>query len=121
MINPNFVHTVTHYHKAGTSWTRSVYHNCCWTEQLAVTQNGTEARQTNLYTVRIPMEEAGDNFSVSFGDLVVKGECSREITGKSPDTSAEILHERKQDGAFLVTAIRNNTAHLLGKHYRLGG
>ena len=83
-------------------------------------QNDTEASQTNTYTVRIPLEAAGSDFSASPGDVVVLGECADEITGKSPNTAAEVLRRNKPN-AFLVSAYSDNTAYRMAKHYSLGG
>ena len=85
-----------------------------------MTQNGTDASQVNTYVARIPAETAGTGFSVMTGDLVIKGECPDEITGKSPNTAAEVLLKYKPN-AFKVTAFSDNTGHLMDKHYRLGG
>ena len=120
MINPNFVHTITHYHKTPSGWIRNVYRNCFWKSSQGATQNGTEASMANTYTVRIPAEEAGTGFAAATGDIVVLGECLDEISGASPNTSTELLHRYKPD-AFKVTAFTDNTAHRMGKHYRLGG
>lgn len=95
-------------------------HNCFWKSGTATVQNGTEARQTNTYTVRIPLEEAGAGFSVATNDIVVLGECTEEVTGKSPNTAAELMHRHKPN-AFKVTAAAENTSHRMDKHYRLGG
>lgn len=119
-MNPNYVHTVTVYHYAENEWLRSVFRNCFWKSGIVVLQSGINAEQRNTYTVRIPLEEVTEFFSVSDGDIVVLGECPEEITGKSPNTAAELLRRRKPD-AFRVTAYADNTAHRLGKHYRLGG
>ena len=120
MINPNFSHTVTVYHKSNTGWTRKVYSGCFWKSSQSVTQNGTEASMANTYTVRIPAKAAGDEFAVSTGDIVVHGECLSQITGASPDTATELLHRYKPE-AFRVTAFTDDTSHAMGKHYRLGG
>ncbi len=120
MINPNFIHTITLFHKSDSGWIRKVYQNCFWKSGQSVTQNGTEASRANVYTVRIPEDEAGQDFAASTGDIAVLGECVEHITGHSPDTATEVLHRCKPD-AFMVTAVTNNTAHRMGRHYRLGG
>lgn len=95
-------------------------HNCFWKSPVAITQNGVQASQANTYTVRIPVEVAGEGFKVSLDDVVVHGECTDQITGKVPDTAAEVMARNKPE-AFKVMAFSDNTAHRLGKHYRLGG
>lgn len=119
-VNPNYCHTITLYRKQNGTWLKDVLQNCFWKSGIAVTQNGTQAAQSNTYTVRIPEEEAETDFSLSLGDIVVHGACADVITGKSPDTAAEVLQRNKPD-AFKVTAFSDNTLHRLGKHYRLGG
>ena len=120
-VNPNYVHTVTIYRKQeNKTWTREVYRNCFWKTKIMITQNGIEASQVNTYIVRIPETEAGKQFAVSVGDIVVKGECMEEATMKAPNTATDILNRNKPD-AFRITAVTDNTAHLIDKHYRLGG
>ena len=89
----------------------------------------------SVYTVRIPAsekympyrewiqlseEERKEFFTCSQKDIVVRGECSDEISGTSPDTASQILSRNKPD-AFVVTAFSDNTSHWMAKHYRLGG
>ena len=119
-MNPNYIHTVTLYRNIDGAWTRTVLHHCFWKAGIAVTQDGVNAKQVNTYTVRIPLEEAGENFQAKVNDMVVLGECQDTITDKSPDTAAQVLLRNKPD-AFKVTAFSDNTSHRMGKHYRLGG
>lgn len=95
-------------------------HNCFWKSSITVTQNGTDASQSNTYTVRIPLEIAGSGFKVSLNDIVVLGESQDVVTAKSPNTVAQVLLRNKPN-AFKVTAFSDNTGHRMGKHYRLGG
>ena len=119
-MNPNYNQTITVYRKTGSAWSRQVFEKCFWKFGIVMVQNNTEAQQTNTYTVRIPLEVAGSNFSAAPGDVVVLGECADEITGKSPNTASEVLRRNKPD-AFLVSAYSDNTSYLMAKHYRLGG
>ena len=119
-MNPNYNQIITVFRKVGTAWSKSVFEQCFWKSGITVVQNDTEASQTNTYTVRIPLEAAGSDFSASPGDVVVLGECADEITGKSPNTAAEVLR-RNKPAAFLVSAYSDNTAYRMAKHYRLGG
>ena len=120
MNNPNYIHTITIFRNKDGAWSKTVLHNCFWKSEIIKTQDGINARQANTYTVRIPLSEAGDGFLVSSDDVVVKGECQDQITGKSPDTAAQVLLRNKPN-AFKVTAFSDNTSHRMGKHYRLGG
>ena len=95
-MNPNYNQIITVFRKVGTAWSKSVFEQCFWKSGITVVQNDTEASQTNTYTVRIPLEAAGSDFSASPGDVVVLGECADEITGKSPNTAAEVLRRNKR-------------------------
>lgn len=120
-MNPNYVHTITHYHKLSDgSWVRTVLHNCFFKAVTNVSQMSTQATVSNTYTVRIPLEEAGAGYDVSLGDMVVLGECADEVSTASGNRAAEILRRHKPD-AFMVSAFSDNTSHLVDKHYRLGG
>ncbi len=139
-MNPNYVHTITVYNclraadskKGADEWRRTVLHGCFYKASTAVSQNGTDAMQTNVYTVRIPRSDRylpyeewkdreGDGlFTISKGDVIVHGECSDLITGKPPYTASQILLKNKPD-AFMVTSFSDNTGHRMGKHYRAGG
>ena len=81
----------------------------------------------NTYTVRIPQSPEYhpyeewkadmDGFTVSVDDIVVPGVCEEEIgTGTAP-----MLILKNKPGAFRITAFSDNTSHISGKHYRLGG
>lgn len=120
-MNPNYVHTITHYHKLPDgSWTRQVLSNCFFKAVTNVSQVSAQATVSNTYTVRIPLEEAGSGYAVSLGDMVVLGECADEVSNTSGNRAAEILRRHKPD-AFMVSAFSDNTSHLMDKHYRLGG
>ena len=120
MNNPNYVHTITIFRYQNGTWTKSVFHNCFFKSEITKTQDGTDARQVNTYTVRVPLAVAGMGLTVSMDDIVIKGDCQDEITGKSPNTAAQVLLRNKPN-AFKVTAFSDNASHRMGKHYRLGG
>ncbi|HCI73372.1 MAG TPA: hypothetical protein DHV42_02390 [Lachnospiraceae bacterium] len=94
-------------------------HDCFWKDVITESQSSTDVRLVNTYTVRIPAEEAGDNFAVCLEDIVVRGECP-DVISKGELSSAELLRKYKPK-AFKVTAFSDNTSHLMDKHYRLGG
>lgn len=120
-MNPNYVHTITHYHKLPDgSWTRRVLHNCFFKAVTNVSQVSTQAAVSNIYTVRIPLEEAGLGYAVSLDDMVMLGECADVISNTAGNRAAEILRRYKPN-AFMVSAFSDNTSHLMDKHYRLGG
>ena len=120
MNNPNYNQTLTVFRKINGAWEKTVLHNCFFKSEIIKTQEGTDARQVNTYTARVPLSAAGEGFKVSVDDIVVKGECADKITGEAPNTAAQILLKNKPD-AFKVTAFSDNTSHRVGKHYRLGG
>lgn len=95
-------------------------HNCFWKAKTETVQDGTNAKQVNTYTVRIPLREAEAGFSTSVNDIVILGEVMDEITGKTPNTATEVM-QRYKPNAFKVTAFADNTSHPMDKHYRLGG
>lgn len=144
-MNPNYNHTITIYNcfRAADNpdsvkdiWQRTVLEHCFYKNVIGRTEYlSSSPRMDNTYTVRIPIsekykpyhewillpaEERAKYFTCSQKDVVVKGECAEEITGIPPDTSSQLLSRHKPD-AFVVTAFSDNTSHVCGKHYRLGG
>ena len=127
-MNPNYVHTITLYHKIPVAenedkkehWVKSVFHNCFWKSVVNTGFNGTQASVQNTYVVRIPKESCSELLSALQGDVVVLGDCQEEITGTSEQTAVQVLNRNKPN-AFKVTAFSDNTSFPLDKHYRLGG
>lgn len=142
-MNPNYKHVLTIYNRLRSKdsndqrehWQSTILEHCFYKAQTIEVQSGTEAKKTNSYTVRIPeddrylpynqwkalsAEERTVHFTVSEGDIVIKGRCTDDITGTSPATAAGLLSAHKPD-AFQVTAFSDNTSHLMGGHYRIGG
>lgn len=142
-MNPNYCHTITLYNclKARDNpdkkdvWIRTVLYDCFYKASTMQVQNGTEAAMTNTYTVRIPESQAylpyhrwkslpaaarRGYFTVSENDIVIHGECFENITGEGGNTAPQLMQRYKPD-AFKVTSFSDNTAHRMGKHYRLGG
>lgn len=143
MPNANYVHTITLYNclhardnpDKRDSWQRSVLHNCFYKTAIGRVEAGTTVSMASTYTVRIPEsaqylpyhewckrseEERQNYFTVHVDDLVVYGECSEEITGKTHGTAVELLNKRKPE-AFVIKAFSDNTSFPRSKHYRLGG
>ena len=138
-MNQNYIYTITLYNRIQAAdsedgkehWKRTVLHNCFWKSVINTGFNGTQANVQNTYVVRIPeskryltyceyAKSPKACFTVSQGDIVIKGECTEEITGISGHTAAQLLNRYKPN-AFRVTAFSDNTGFPLGKHYRLGG
>ncbi len=121
MNNPNYVHTITHYHKQKDgSWKRTVYKNCFWKSEIVKIQTGTDLKQGNSYTVRIPASEIKKGFEAAPEDIVILGTVKDTISNTAGFRAAEVL-TRYKPNAFKVTAASDNTSHLMDKHYRLGG
>lgn len=125
-MNPNFVHTITLYHRMPADednkehWVKLVFRNCFWKAVVNTGFNETNVNVQNTYVARIPKESCKETLSILQGDIVILGECSEEITGISGQTAAQVLNRHKPN-AFKVTAFSDNTSFPLGKHYRLGG
>lgn len=144
-MNPNYNQTITIYNclravnnpdSKKDVWQRTVLHDCFYKNIIGRTDNlSSDPRMSNTYTSRIAesplyrpyvewcrLSDADRKryFTCSLKDIVVKGECTEEITGVSPNTATEILSRHKPD-AFVVTAFSDNTSHAMAKHYRLGG
>ena len=115
-MNPNYVHTITLYHKVPAAgkehWVKTVFHNCFWKSVVNI--------GFNTYVARIPEESCSESLSVLQGDIVILGECQEEITGTSGQTAAQVLNRNKPN-AFKVTAFSDNTSFPADRHYRLGG
>lgn len=140
-MNPNYNQTITVYNRIKCMdtedgkdiWKRTVLKKCFYKFVQAKIDDGKTAKMAGTYTVRIPESEGylpyrefvdekgmGESFTLNPGDIVVKGECQEEITGKSPNTATEVLARQKPE-AFVITTFSDNTSHAQGKHYRVGG
>ena len=144
-MNPNYNQTITIYNclRAVNNpdikkdvWQRTVLHDCFYKNVIGRTDNlSSDPKMSNTYTSRIlespaykpytewrrlTETERKHYFTCSLKDIVVKGKCTEEITGVSPNTATELLSRHKPD-AFVVTAFSDNTSHATAKHYRLGG
>lgn len=118
MLNPNYTHTITLFHKVivdrKEEWSSKVIANCFYKCETTISQNGTDVTKSNTYTVRIPQED----IDVSLDDIVVYGSVNDEI-GQDMNAT-QLLHRYKPD-AFRITSISDNTRYRFGKHIRLGG
>lgn len=119
-MNPNYVHTITVYRKQGDVFERTVLTGCFWKAQTVVSQSGTQATQSNVYTVRIPADKVPEGFRLAVNDIIVHGEVADEISNEKGSRAAEILLKYKPE-AFRVTVFSDNTGHRADKHYRAGG
>lgn len=143
-MNPNYCHTITVYNRLQAKdtaskkdeWYKTVLPNCSWRCTSADEQKNDQSNITNrtaaeTYTIRIPQnpnfryyndwkQSPDSHFTVSKTDIIILGECAEEITGVSPNTASEVM-QRYKPNAFLIKSFTDNTAHLLGKHYKVGG
>lgn len=144
-MNPNYNQTITVYNclrgednpdSKKDIWQRTILHNCFYKNVIGRTEYADKApKMDNVYTVRIPAsekylsyrewirlpeKERREFFTCSQKDIVVRGECTDEITGIPPDTASQVLSRYKPE-AFVVAAFSDNTSHRMAKHYRLGG
>lgn len=145
MPNPNYRDTITIYNclKAkdndtkADQWYPTVLTGCFFQSTVAQTVNGQTLSMASSYLARIP-DAHGDNaaympyaewaalpdkkgyFTVSENDVIIKGSVVQNITGKSPNTMAELLASRKPE-AFRVRVFKDNTGFPVGKHYRVSG
>lgn len=143
-MNPNYNQVITVYNcfraednpdGAKDIWKRTVLRDCFYKNMMGRVDSDKGSQMSSTYTARIPEsenyrpyyewvalpeKERENCFTLSLGDIVLKGECSEEITGKSPFTATELLQRHKPD-SFRVTAFSDNTDHIAGKHYRAGG
>jgi len=147
-MNPNYVHTITIYNRLQASdspdrkehWYRHVLNECFFTSRLTAVQGARadtmlHVEQKNSYTVRIPgkkaykkyvewsilpEEQKNDFFTITDGDIIIKGECAEEISAELGQTATQLLRKYKPE-AFAVTAFSDNTSHFVDKHYRIGG
>lgn len=121
-MNPNYRDTITVYRCVEGAWERDVFDNCFWIETEGTggttVQALTSQNRSNGYTVRIPVEAAGEGWKASINDIVILGYCAEEITKDYPAT--KLLLENKPY-AFRVSFFKDNTRFPLDKHYRLGG
>lgn len=136
-MNPNYVHTITLYNcirakdiRANKDvWRKTVLRDCFYKASETVVQDGTSASKVSTYTARIPAHDRflryplycktpDGYFTVSVGDIVVLGECAEDITDEMP--AAKLLIKHKPD-AFIVSTFSDNTGHITGRHYKIGG
>lgn len=135
VLNPNYNRTITLYNRRKAedspekkeTWKRTVLTGCFYRSEIRMSQSGMEDSVQNTYTVRIPQSSDyhpyGEwktdmvGFTISADDIVVPDVCEEEIgTGSAP-----VLLLKNKPGAFRITAWSDNTSHISGKHYRLGG
>ena len=118
MPNPNYMHTITLYHKRVENkkevWTRTIIEKCFFKVETTLSQNGTDVTKSNTYTARIPKMD----IDIALDDIVVYGSVNDMI---GPEQNATQLLRKYKPDAFRVRTLADNTRFKHGKHYRLGG
>ena len=126
MINPTFKDMVTLYHqrkdiesgRTVTKWTRKVFKECFFGEQIAENVTGNTLSLANGYTARIPF--TGDAVAIAPGDIIVKGRVTDEIEDVAGKRVNDLLAKYRPD-AFTVHAVSDNTKIPQGAHYKAVG
>lgn len=141
-MNPNYCDTVTIYNRLKSSdspdkkehWKKTVLKNCSYNSAMIRSPGGNQQTLLQMdsrpeYTVRIPknndyrlyhewkQDQVG--FTLSAGDLVIKGHCQEEIDPATNNITA--VMRRYAPDAFIISKVVDNTKHLVDKHYRVGG
>lgn len=141
-MNPNYCDTVTIYNrlKAADSpdkkehWKKTVLERCSYNSAMIRSAGANQKTflQMDLrpeYTVRIPKnpsyrpyhewKQDQIGFTLSAGDLVIKGICPEEID-PATNNITKVLRQYASD-AFIISKTVDNTKHLVDKHYCVGG
>ena len=141
-MNPNYCDTVTIYNRLKSAdspdkkehWKKTVLERCSYNSAMIRSPGANQQTflQMDLrpeYTVRIPKnpsyrpyhewKQDQNGFTLSAGDLVVKGICQEEID-PATNNITKVLRQYAPD-AFIISKTVDNTKHLVDKHYRVGG
>ena len=126
MINPIFKDTITLYHqtkstengKTVTRWTRSVFTDCFFDEQIGESLSDKTLSVANSYIVRIPYISSA--IEIIPGDIIVQGKVVDAIEDVPSKRANDILAKYRPN-AFTVTAVSNNTKIPQGAHYKVVG
>ncbi|MBO5060241.1 MAG: hypothetical protein J6C82_04940 [Clostridia bacterium] len=129
---PAFRFDVTIYnrHKADgtTTWKRTVISGCYFGTVSGTRLNGDTVSAADTYVCRIPknMAYTGEyqgkegTFTLSAGDIVVKGVAVDEISDIAGHRTADLLQKYK-GRAFVVRSFSDNTVLRSCPHYRVSG
>lgn len=145
MITPVFKDTVTIYNrhqytdaqtgKTKIKWFRTVLHNCYYSTKRIEVLNGNILSQADSYSVRIPenkkyrdtaawknmpLDLINKYFTISTGDVIVKGEISDDIEDTAGKRITDLI-EKYKPNCFTVKTFSDNTKIKFGAHYAVGG
>lgn len=131
-IYNKYTHPVTHE----VSWYRHTIYGCFWRHMSNIEVGVKTTLPADNFVCRIPKQpnfltprdwEEGDkysNFTLKRGDLIVYGNCPKEIDEYAAGfRSTDLLKTYKDsDGAFTVTSVTINThTSFLNQHYFVRG
>lgn len=136
MIDLTFIFTVTLYNKyidrsggkTVTMWKRTVIRNCYFGTETVKQISGNVVTHANNFVCRIPADERytdnyqgeADRFTLTPGDIIIKGEHADEITDVQGERTTDIL-QRYAGNCFTVKSVSDNTIFSFAPHYRASG
>lgn len=131
-----FVYTVTIYNKYVDDseafpverWKRTVLDNCYFGSVREEKQNNNSLVASNSFVCRIPKNKAysddfngeNDKFTLSPGDIIVKGNINDIIEDKSGRRTSDLINKYKGK-IFTVDSVSDNTLLSYMPHYRAFG
>ena len=131
MINA-FRFTVTIFNKFKsngiTTWNKTILDNCYFSSVLKRSLSDKELSDTSIFVCRIPENSAyttdyngePDKFTLTPGDIIVKGAVDDIIQDVSGKRAADILNKYKNK-CFTVNEVSDNTLLANKPHYRASG
>ncbi len=135
MSIPTFIHTITIFNKLEDkssgknviSWHKIILENCYFGVVRGESQSGNMISGNNTFVCRIPKNKAyvkdfkglPGTFSISPGDIIVKGAIEENIKDVSGSRAADILNRYKE--SFAVKSFSDNTVLDFEPHYRASG
>lgn len=111
-----------------THWKRTVLKNCYFGSERTQKLNDNVLSPENSFVCRIPKNKAyttnyngeENKFSLSLGDVIVKGIVTDEITDVSGSRIADLLNKYKGE-CFTIKSFSDNTLLRHRPHYRVRG
>ena len=128
-------HLNSETNKTVTVWKKTILKNCFWGTEIAKNLNGNVLVQQNSFILRIPQsdkylmplewsereyDKLHEYFSLSAGDVIVRGIVSDEINDIQGSRVSDFL-EKYKENAFTVKTITENTAIPYAPHYKVTG
>ena len=135
MIDPTFTDTITLYNhyadgsdKAKHGWMRTVLRNYYFGTVSAAKSRNLSKDGSDSFVCRIPQsprftslyQGVVGTFTLSPGDIIIKGDVSDEISDTNGNRPADILCKYRGN-AFTVQNVSINTHLPFTQHYRASG